>query len=178
MDKDIFGTISCPPIPRSSTFRTDLGIWGFFFFLETVEALGILFPALIALWWRGMHCCHVSFSGWWAGLVSNEGLFNFPAFFKANLFYPLPFFSHFFTFPLCLVSLILSLSLQLLSAFSSISLRVWFLWDHSCRCAFCSQFSSLFPGKPPFSFLVLLYFVLLLSFLSCIFFLNGGSLWN
>ena len=159
MDEDIFGTISCPPLPRSSTFWTDLGIWGvflfcFILFFETVEALGILFPILIALWQRGTHCGHVSFLGWWAVLVSSEGLFNFLAFFKANLFNPLPFFFHFFTFILCLVSLILSLSLQLLSTFSSISFRVRFLWDHSCRCALCSQFSSLFPGMPSFSFLV------------------------
>ena len=156
MDEYISGTISCPPIPRPSLSWTDFGIWWvfFFFFLETVKGTWNSIPILIVLWRRGTHCGHVSFLGWWAVLVFGEGLFNFPTFFKANLFNPLPFFFHFFTFILCLVSLILSLSLQLLSTFSSISFRVRFLWDHGCRCALCSQFSSLFPGTPSFSFLV------------------------
>ena len=90
------GLSAAPPIPRSSTFWTVLGIWGFFFFF--FKAHGVLLFALIVPWQRDMHHGHVSYFVWFTGLVSGENIFNFPALSKANLFNSFPFNSLFFTF--------------------------------------------------------------------------------
>ena len=72
MDEDIIRTICYPPIPRSSIFGTITGIWRVFFFFLRLWAFGVPLPVLIAPWWHGMHCGHVSYSDWLKCFVFGE----------------------------------------------------------------------------------------------------------
>ena len=49
----------------------------FFFFLVVVEVLRVLLPILIALWQRGTHHGHMSYSDWLKGLISDETFSDF-----------------------------------------------------------------------------------------------------
>ena len=69
-DRDYFR--GCPYFGRSKEHKEI-----FFFFLVVVEVLGVLLPILIALWQRGTHHGHMSYSDWLKGLIYDETFSDF-----------------------------------------------------------------------------------------------------